>query len=510
MRFANSSRLGVRSLVTGAIVFNAALLACFPLLPFIDLPNHLAEAVIYRAPEVPENMLRSFYQPVPWYFPNSFHAVFCALFPSVEWGNKLFHILYVVLLHGGMFLVIRQLGGNGWYGLLGMLFTYNYNVTYGFVGFSISIPTLIILFYLILREFERERILHKVFISATLLLMFFMHAQNALLGLVLYGGMMLYRYRTGMWRRVIPLLAVPAPLIALIFVWWFSRPPDNSGDTIDYLRDYYASAWLETFVMRARIAVFDNFQLFEGWTGIAVAFGFFICVLAPVVFLRPWERNRYPAKERTNISLAFVFFLSVWACYMFLPDKLPGQTPLFQRFCTIVMLAFIILCSVWIGNGTPRWLRAFVISVCLIYSALWAEYIWSFNRHNRGFNKEFFSGIDSHDMLAGLIYDNKYRGRKVYIHFPSYFIVWNKGLSATKIIDYRFGIVRRTSTAFDIPFYHELIGENYRFQSQYDAVDLFLVRGDAPVGNDQHLRNFQLIRKADAWKLYERTLRSGD
>src|SRR5688572_30227451 len=141
--------------VTWVIVgIHALFLILTPLFPFIDLPNHLAEAAIYKYHGDPGNSLANYYEPVPWYFPNTFHTVFCSLFPDVELRNRVFMVLYVLALQFSLFLVVRQLKGNPWYGLLGILFTFNYNVTFGFVGFAISIPAVILLFYLILRDIE--------------------------------------------------------------------------------------------------------------------------------------------------------------------------------------------------------------------------------------------------------------------------------------------------------------------------------------------------------------------
>src|SRR5688572_16652180 len=114
-------------------LINSFFLLSMPLLPFIDLPNHLAEAAIFKYYGQPGNILSDYYKPAPWYFPNTFHTLFCSVFPSVEMGNKLFHIFYVVLLPVSVFFAIRQLNGNLWYGLLAILFTFGYNLSFGFV-----------------------------------------------------------------------------------------------------------------------------------------------------------------------------------------------------------------------------------------------------------------------------------------------------------------------------------------------------------------------------------------
>ena len=137
-------------------------------------------------------------------------------------------------------------------------------------------------------------------------------------------------------------------------------------------------------------------------------------------------------------------------------------------------------------------------------SGVWSEYIISFNRENRNFNPEFFAGVDPEQTLAGLIYDNRYRGRKVYIHFPNYYIVWKRGIATSKIIDYRFGVVRRTSND-KLPYYHELIGDDYGYQPQYQNLDYLLVRGAAPQEPDSNLSSFELEKRLGPWSLYKNT-----
>jgi hypothetical protein len=80
--------------------------------------------------------------------------------------------------------------------------------------------------------------------------------------------------------------------------------------------------------------------------------------------------------------------------------------------------------------------------------------------------------------------------------------VWKKGIAASKIIDYRFGVVRRVASESALPFYQELIADHYKPQPQYAKVDYLLVRGTAPVARDVNLENFSLWHTAGPWKLF--------
>jgi hypothetical protein len=498
-----SSYGNVKNLLIGFVILNAIFLFSLNLFPFIDLPNHLAEAAIYKFYGEPGNAISQYYQPTPWYFPNTFHTVFCSLFPDVEMGNRIFHILYILLLQLSLYLVIRQLNGNPWYGLLGILFTFNYNVTFGFVGYAISIPVIVIIFYLTLRDLKEDRISLKVAIAALLVVVFLMHAQNALFALLLYGLMVLYRY----WKSISKLLArailIPLPLVVLIFSWWFTRGPEKEESTGNYLVNYYLNDYVSSLLIRLRVVVFDNFQLQEGLAGLIIAALFFSCVILPLLYFRPWKTLSIKQWLSGDTVYAFIFFFTSLACYVLLPDKLPGQTPLAQRFCTIVILSFIVLASTWLHEAESRNLKFFVSAAAVCYVFLWFEYLYSFNMVNQDFNRNFFKGIENKSRLTGLIYHNKFRGRKVYIHYPNYFLVWNQGIVTSKIIDYRFGVVRRLVPESDIPSYEELIGEFYKPVTKYSNMDYILVRGEAPVVNDINLNNFILIKKTGVWSLYK-------
>jgi hypothetical protein len=140
--------------------------------------------------------------------------------------------------------------------------------------------------------------------------------------------------------------------------------------------------------------------------------------------------------------------------------------------------------------------------VIVVYSILWIEYLYTFNRINAGFNKEFFSDVSNRSTMGGLIYQNTYRGRNVYIHYPNYFLVWSKAPVTSKIIDYRFGIVRRAQSHHPLPYYNEFIGDGYHPLSQYKDMDYLLVRGKAPVSDDSNLHGFSLHREIQEWRLY--------
>ena len=168
------------------IMMHLLLVGNVRLYPFLDTPNHLAMATIYRYYGQPGNHFADYYLIDTVLKPNVFHLFFCGskLFPSVEFANKVFYCFYVLLFPIAVLLVIRRLNGNPWFGLLSFLYIYNYSVTFGFAGFTIAIPFIFLLFYFYLDYLESARSFNTAMVTGLLLLIFFMHALAALFALL--------------------------------------------------------------------------------------------------------------------------------------------------------------------------------------------------------------------------------------------------------------------------------------------------------------------------------------
>ena len=88
--------------------------------------------------------------------------------------------------------------------------------------------------------------------------------------------------------------------------------------------------------------------------------------------------------------------------------------------------------------------------------------------------------------------------------FQTTILFGKQGVAASKIIDYRFGVVRRGERGGEIPPFNEWIGKDYKVEEAYDTtLHYLLVRGEALVQPDSNLLNYQLVKTAGAWQLYK-------
>lgn len=488
------------------ICLHAILIVTTRLYPFIDLPNHLTEATIYRYYGDESNRFSSYFALDLFLKPNTFHTLFCSLpvFGSVETANRGFFVLYVILLPVSMLLLIGKLGGNRWFSLLSFLLVYNLNVSWGFVGFVFAVPLALLFMHAAIDFIERGLWGAGLAAAMLLVLIFFVHVLAALFSMLVF---LVYCLRSGKPPiRIIERCAALAPAAALILFWWNAEGAAYRGRGLEsFLGDYYAHRFFQTFPDRLALLYQDNRHLFAGDWGVAAGIVFSLCIIAPVLAAVVLGRMRGRSERLRPGRPALVFFCCSLACVLLLPREIPQQAFLYERFLPVLFLSAILLGGCLMPGGLRRAAVIGICAVCVIHCSLWAEYFHDFNRENRSFTAEFMPPAGDGRIMAGIIADYMYRGLPVYIHFPSYYIVWRRGIATTRIVDYRFGSVRRAVDADELPPYLEWAGKFKRYDNRYWNMDYILIRGDFPVHMFDDLANFTPVRTAGGWSLYERT-----
>jgi hypothetical protein len=512
---------------------HVALISTARLFPFTDLPDHLAAATIARDMGEPSNDFASYYRVDLFGKPNIFHLVFCGLtiFPSVELANRIFLILYAVLLPTATLALIVRLGGNPWCSLLSFLLLYNYNVGWGFVGFAFSIP-LVLLFYrlFIVDATTLESAAGTALAALSLVLLFFVHILAALFCLVL---LFLDAASSGARaRRTLParVLAV-LPFVALAALWSRGEVLGHLGPGIlAFLANYYRHVFSRTFESRLGVLVFDNYYLFAGSRGWAVALLFSCAILASAGFFAVTRRSRArldirlsriapsgsaspvgpagsppPTRPASPISPVFPLVIGSLLCVLVLPNGIPQQSVLYERFSVFLFLSLILWAGANAPRRLPRAIPAVLIAFAFLHFILWSGYVLAFNRENAGFDGSFLEPKGRDMTLAGLMYDYRYRGKPIYIHFPSYYIVWERSAATAMITDYRFGPVRRAVGPGTLPRYLEWVARFGNYDGRYRDMDYLLVRGRVPgTTAAEDLGGFGLVRTSGDWALYGR------
>jgi hypothetical protein len=489
---------------------NCAVFVCQRIYPFIDLPNHLAAATIFRFYGEDSNAFADFFSVGLQLRPNLLHLLLCGsnIFPTVEFANKIFYCIYIFLLPLSIFLVIKKINGNPWCAFLSGLLLYNFNVSYGFTGFMMSIPFLLFFFFFFQGYREKKSFRAVCAVAVTLVALYFFHVLSALYAVFVFFLCRVYDYKKGQGRFWID-VAVIVPLFCLIFIWVATRGAYDGAGLFAYLITYYSTTYLHVLPFRLSFFFLDNFFLYDGASGFLIGSAVSCGLLGMTgsCWLAASKAKRYEIISCGNY-LVLMFSASCLFMFLFLPQDIPGNVHyLYHRFSVLFFLGIVLLLSRALAASSKRIVPAACVFIALLHFILWSEYFIDFNRKNADFTPDFFPAASGSRTLAGMMFDSRFRGRTVYMHFPDYFIVWQQGISSTFLIDCgfgSFGSTTRKASEAELPVYDFTLGKHQRYDGRYNDMDYILVRGNIPEHLHAKLTGFSVLKKQNCWMLLVR------
>ncbi len=480
------------------ILLNAYWIISLRLLPFIDLPFHLTSSTIYRYFDNPEFHFKEYYEIPTIFKSNNFHLLFTSLkiFPDVEFANKVFYLIYVILFPLSVLLLIKELNGNKWFTLLSFLFLYNHNTHWGFTGFTISVPVIFFFITFLIRYLKNQQNRKIIFIFIFLLLIFSMHFQNAIFMCFIYFVSVFLTFRKNPLKLSIS-LSVLLPLIAVMLIVYIGDAKGNYEGLFSFLLRYLRDDFINGLPVKLQMfLVADNFYLTRNLTtGSVYAVLFSLAIIIPSVLF--FILNRKSGAFKIIPLPLSVLLISAFVFYFLLPPDIPGQNVVNQRFTVFVFLGLIPLASILKLNiRQDKILIIFATFIVFFQFTLVSKYYYDFEMETRVFNEKIFP--DSPDkVIYGYFLNYKFYTRPVYLHFHNYYTVWKKGITGG-IVDYRYGIVRRKAGYEKLPVYHEWIADKKDLdENEYSNIDYILSRADTvPVFN-----GFKVASKTGNWYL---------
>lgn len=488
-------------------VLSAGTLLFARLIPGVDLPNHLAVATIVRYAGDLGNSFTDFFHVEAFLRPCIFHPTFCSfsIWPSVEFANRILLTIYAMALPLTVMMVIRRVGGSMWLGLLSLLLIHNFNMSWGFVGFTMAIPVVLLILRQILDYMTAPTMKRAVVLAALCLFLYTVHVLALLFVFVLLPLATIFVYGIN-WRRLWTTIAIMAPS-AILVAWWWWLQPTYGNSTLHHLHNYYANAFLSYLSLRPmELLTLDNYFLFSGNRGFIAAIVSGGVIVVSVVLAVFYNRAELRQRMRTvNARVLASYFTASLACFALLPHKLPGEPYIYQRFSCHLLLALLLAGAYFAGRKVPFALRYSVLGCATVSVILWSGYVRDFDRQNAEFSKSVFADIDTRQPAAALIFDDEFRGQPLYMQFANYYIVWNHGIMTTSIVDYRFGLVRRRVTSDVLPIYNPIVG---RFPSAFDPASIevpyVVTRGSAPVSIRPAIDAMTIVQRTGEWAVYRR------
>jgi len=475
-----------------------------PVLPFVDLPFHLAESVIIKNFNDPSLLFSKYFAIPSLIKSNIFYIYFCSLsiFPDVESASRVFYSAYILLFPLSLFILIKTLKGNTLFSLLSFFFLINHNVHWGFVSYTMSVPVLFFTFSTFYQYFIRNKHNYAYFIWFLFIITFSLHFQMAIFSIFIFSILTFVYQRRNSRLIVLNILSVIPVLVIMILAYL----EDSQGGTtplLPYMLTYYTSSYFHTVLDRFMILlVIDNSFILGGPEGAY----FSLMLTVPLLLLFIWfviKSNALNVFFSENNKFVLILSGITFACYAFLPDIIPGQNVIFERYSVILFLLIITLVSSLTLNGKTLFtFRILIPLFVLVQSFFILDYMIDFKKSTSDFNRNLFP-VNSNTKLAGIMLDNDFRGSKIYAHFPMYFTVWYNGIT-TGLIDYRFGLIKRNVSVDTLPVYKEWIDNSINFDEYYKPVDYLLVKS----GEELKFNNFIPDKESGKWKLLKSRIRN--
>jgi hypothetical protein len=423
------------------------------------------------------------------------------IFPSVEFGNKVFYIIYIIIFPLSSLVFVKYIGGNKWFSLLSFLFIYNHNVHWGFTGFTMSVPFIILFILFIIKFFEYKSALNILVLIILLLLIFSMHFQNAIFCILILTIAFIHNFKKSI-KYFLKYFIIVSPVLLLMYFAYTFDTTNPEQNLFPFLISYYKNDYIYSVAERIKVlAVMDNFYFIEGPFGAVVSIIFVLSFIIPIlIYLYKRSKKVYNIVSTDNYSYyLYIFISSSLLCYLFLPNIIPGQNIIFERFSVFLMLSLVLFCAFCYKRiDISRISKVFIIVVVLFHFVLVSFYYNDFKNATKNFNEDLFPDNASCKRLSGIIYTNTFKGRPLFIHFPMYFTVWKKGIT-TGLVDYRFFVIKRKADFDKLPYYREWIGDSRDYKNEYENLEYILFKD----GDKKDIEGFDMVKHTNDWYLYK-------
>jgi hypothetical protein len=397
-------------------------------------------------------------------------------------------------------MLIRKLGGNLWFAILSFLLVFNFSVIWGFTGYTMSVPAIMIFYLMVIDFYEIPKRRYVIVMMLLLPVIFFIHFQSALFAILILAVSGIADFRNA-GRNLIKKIIIILPVSVLMITVWISSRTESYESLSSYLIKYYSEEYLPSFPQRmANFFILDNYFLFEkaaGWIAGSVVSVFILFPLT--LFIISTGKNfREKIKRDLNVY-PFIFLVCSAGCFLFLPDNIPGQNMIYERFSVIVLTGVIIFSSVIIGKEFSGKFIKWILMFSVMYMLVLSHYLFEFGEESESFIPQLLPQMSGDKVLAALIYDYEFRGQPVYIHYHAYHTIRNSGITTNGWMDYRFSFLRRKVPMEKLPPHIAWVGSVNAYNNEYDNTDYLLVKDDTL----RTFKNFRLMEKSKDWYLLE-------
>jgi hypothetical protein len=439
-----------------------ALLWSVEYLPLVDLPQHVAQLAYWIHYDDPAfGFAEQFRFVVSPYFVGIGLARVAALALPLAAAMKLVITLAVIALPWSIARLLRHVGVDRWWALLGFPLALGFSFQWGFFAWNVALPLFLLALPSTLSYARRPTVRGGAVVGLAGVVLFWAHGLMLVLFLAVAGAAVAVAVRPRR-RALVALLPLLVPL-GLAVSWRLSIPRAETDLGILSHARPWALAWL-------RPIEWLSLSLSAGFNPMATAFGCAMVALLLAAGLRP-------SRER----LRWVPFAVAAACYALMPWAAVNVAYLNQRFAVFLIPLALVGFDAGPRRVPARWLQVATLALVLGVIGHNAVRFHRFDAEARGF-KQIVAATGPAPRLLYLPFDAGVPGFETlpFLHFSAYIqaerggtINFSGASTAGTVIQYRAG--RAPGTRYRLHQQPQLF--DWRVDGDHDH---FLVRTSAP------------------------------
>ncbi len=480
-----------------------------PVFPFVDYPLHLSLIQIASG-RFPAD------SPIPgqftthWFTPYSITYLLSAILPfPVEITGKVLLLFYVFFTPLSFLFLLKSLRMNPAYSLFIFPLLFNFNLSWGFIPFLISIPMLFTAAAAACKAALNEQDRIPFAVSGIVTLIFFTHLFTFILVCILIP--VIFLLGRGSLRRKVKSTIVscfPGGVLSLI---WYSTLHFSRADSVFLSKRFIIPG------IGLKLRFFPDYVI-SGDPGLMYRWVFYglICLAVIIVIsVKPHTLKYQDPQTASEIRLRRGIAVTLWSLYFLCPYSLLTAVWLFNRIAWTALAGTILL----LPAQTPPKRKYLFLGVVLLTIILSVRMTWLFLEFEKESLPAFqcMSGLEKGRRLRTLILSSRSRwsDQTPYDHFGQYYqlryngIVHNPFAVLTHMpIHYtadRMG--REAGSRPEVT--HDARG--YHADVRFSDNDYFLLRRPARLTADPipqlfgaNARKLRLLRAVSDWIVFEK------
>jgi len=452
-----------------------------------------------------------------WYTPYSLTFIlgkFINLFFSIESTGRILLSLYFIFTPLSFLYVLSTLGQRLRLGLFIFPILYNFNLSWGFIPFLISVPLLFLVLGVCIETGAGKSGLHRIGLPFLVILLLFTHLFSYLIAVILVTAILISS-KIKLNRRLADWLLAIGPSLALGAIW-YSRLTYNVAD------EYFLAKSFKMVPLSIKLKFFSDFVL-SGDSGYVYRIIFWILTGLLVLNLFPLKPEKtiiLTADKHSRRIYGYIIGCILVLLYLICPYSMLTAVWLFNRLSFLVF-AGIVLMLPQRKSFFHSVLDFTVIGVMCLLSIYTANRYLRFEQSARPCI-EILDQLKPDGRLRMILLDNRseFTDHTPFDHIDQYYQIRQDGIvhNPFAVLTHMPVRYKQKHMALQAKFRPEVYFRDGRYllDRRFDGYDYFLIR--FPVNSSDrlrgeifqdHLEKIRPLYQNEQWMVFETIIQEG-